>query len=42
MNFYNWERPRQSLDYKTPAEIYFGDKEQEDKRYLKQGKITVK
>lgn len=24
MNFYNNERPHQSLDYKTPAEIYYG------------------
>lgn len=23
MNFYNWERPHQSLDYKTPADDYF-------------------
>ena len=25
-NFYNNERPHQSLNYKTPAEIYFGDR----------------
>jgi putative transposase len=24
MNFYNHERPHQSLGYKTPAEVYFG------------------
>ena len=23
MSFYNWERPHQSLNYKTPAEVYF-------------------
>jgi transposase InsO family protein len=23
-NFYNFERPHQSLDGKTPAELYFG------------------
>jgi len=40
MNFYNWERPHQSLDYKTPAEVYFDDKEQRiSKRYLKQDKL---
>jgi putative transposase len=22
--FYNWERPHQSLDYRTPAAIYQG------------------
>ena len=27
MSFYNWERPHQSLGYKTPAEVYFGNKE---------------
>ena len=27
MSFYNWERPHQSLNYKTPAEVYFGGKE---------------
>ena len=42
MSFYNWERPHQSLDYKTPAEVYFSDKKQEDKRYLKQYKILSK
>ena len=42
MNFYNWERPHQSLSYKTPAEVYFDDKEQKDKWYLKQGKILSK
>lgn len=26
-NFYNYERKHQSLDYKTPAEIYFGKEE---------------
>lgn len=37
MSFYNWERPHQTLDYKTPAEVYFDDKEQRiSKRYLKQ------
>jgi putative transposase len=24
-NFYNYERPHQSLDYKTPAMVYFGE-----------------
>lgn len=41
MNFYNIERPHQFLDYKTPAEVYFDDKEQTiSKRYLKQGKLV--
>jgi len=43
MSFYNWERPHQSLNYKTPAEVYFDDKEQEiSKRYLKQGHLGSK
>ncbi|RLE06992.1 hypothetical protein DRJ00_08855 [Candidatus Aerophobetes bacterium] len=42
MSFYNGERPHQSLNYKTPAEVYFSDKEQEDKRYLKEYKILSK
>ena len=41
MSFYNQERPHQSLDYKTPAEVYFDDKEQTiSKRYLKQDKLV--
>jgi len=36
INFYNWERPHQSLEHKTPAEVYFDDKEQRiSKKYLK-------
>jgi len=27
LEFYNYERPHQSLQYKTPAEIYFGKEE---------------
>jgi putative transposase len=27
-DFYNFERSHQSLDYKTPAEVYFGDQSQ--------------
>ena len=41
MSFYNWERPHQSLNYKTPAEVYFDEKEQRiSKRYLKQGELV--
>ena len=41
MNFYNLGRPHQSLNYRTPAEVYFDDKEQKiSKRYLKQGKLV--
>ncbi len=29
VNFYNQERPRQSLSYKTPAEMYFDRNNQE-------------
>jgi len=38
MNFYNQERPHQSLDYKTPAEVYFGidNQNRETSRYLKE------
>lgn len=25
IHYYNWERPHMSLNYKTPAEVYFGD-----------------
>ncbi len=39
MSFYNWERPHQSLDYNTPAEVYFGDKKGERARYLKHDKL---
>jgi len=39
MGFYNWERSHQSLDYRTPAEVYFGRK---DQGYLKQYKILSK
>jgi len=42
MSFYNWERPHQSLSYKTPAEVYFGEKEQRGQEYLKQYKILSK
>jgi len=27
-DFYNFERSHQSLDYRTPAEVYFGDQSQ--------------
>jgi putative transposase len=41
MSFYNQERPHQSLDYKTPAEVYFDEKEQRiSKQYLKQGELV--
>ena len=41
MSFYNHERPHQSLNYKTPAEVYFDEKEQKiSKRYLKQGELV--
>ena len=28
INFYNYEREHQSLDYKTPAEVYFNRKKE--------------
>jgi len=41
MSFYNHERPHQSLNYKTPAEVYFDEKGQKiSKRYLKQGELV--
>ncbi|RLE06601.1 hypothetical protein DRZ78_04430 [Candidatus Aerophobetes bacterium] len=41
MSFYNQEKPHQSLDYKTPAEVYFYEKEQRIlKQYLKQDKLV--
>ena len=36
-DFYNSERPHQSLDYRTPAQIYFMD-QLLTKRFLKKGK----
>ena len=38
MNFYNQERPHQSLDYQTLAEVSFGydNKNYQTSRYLKQ------
>lgn len=40
MSFYNQERSYQSLDHKTPAKVYFDDKEQRiSKRYVKQDKL---
>lgn len=41
MNFYNQERPHQSLDYRTPAEVYFGSKNNTEEiwQYLKQDKL---
>ena len=42
LHFYNQERPHQSLDYKTPAEVYFGynNKNDQTSRYLKQGNFV--
>lgn len=37
LDFYNFERPHQSLDYRTPAQIYFEDQSWL-KRFLKKGK----
>jgi putative transposase len=31
-NFYNYERPHQSLDYKTPGEVYWDKKEANEKK----------
>ena len=28
--FYNQERPHQSLDYRTPAEVYYGSRDNEN------------
>jgi len=39
INFYNRERPHQSLGYRTPAEVYFAEKEQSGKWDLKHDKI---
>ena len=41
MVFYNQERPHQSLDYRTPSEVYFGkdNKTEETSWYLKEAKI---
>ena len=39
-DFYNFERPHQSLDYQSPAQIYFMD-QLELKRFLKKGNKTI-
>jgi len=39
INFYNRERPHQSLSYRTPAKVYFTEKEQSGKVDLKYDKI---
>ena len=33
INFYNFKRPHQSLDYQTPDEVYFGKKEKKEQVY---------
>ena len=42
IDFYNQERPHQSLSYKTPAEVYFGidNQNNETSRYLKHGNLV--
>jgi putative transposase len=45
LEFYNHERPHQSLKYQTPAEVYFShqsDQTQSDNILLKGGKCTLK
>ena len=42
MDFYNQERPHQSLGYKTPAEVYFGydNRNYQTSRYLKEANFV--
>ncbi len=41
MDFYNQERPHQSLDYQTPAEVYFAyNNNDQTSRYLKQSSFV--
>jgi len=42
MDFYNQERPHQSLGYKTPAEVYFGydNRNYQTSRYLKKANFV--
>ena len=42
MNFYHQERPHQSLDYKTPTEVYFGidNQNRETSRYLNEATLV--
>ncbi|MBA7640672.1 hypothetical protein ES703_48343 [subsurface metagenome] len=42
IDFYNQERPHQSLNYRTPAEVYFGidNQNNETSRYLKHGNLV--
>jgi len=44
MDFYNQGRPHQSLDYKTPAEVYFhvDNHNKQTSRYLNQGTLVSK
>jgi putative transposase len=48
MNYYNYQRPHQALDYKRPADVYFAGKEigvvpsqQYKEVLLKEGKLAV-
>lgn len=43
LKFYNDDRPHQALAYRTPAEVYFGFKEnkQEGFDYIKKGEIST-
>ncbi len=42
MDFYNQERPHQSLGHKTPAEVYFGydNRNYQTSRYLKKANFV--
>ncbi len=43
IDFYNQERPHQSLNYRTPAEVYFDidNQNNETSRYLKHGNLRA-
>jgi hypothetical protein len=45
LNFYNHERPHQALDYRIPAEVYFGALSSQDRQHnpiLKGAEPTLK
>jgi putative transposase len=45
LSFYNHERPHQALDYRVPAEVYFGaqrDKDRQQNEILKGARPTLK
>lgn len=41
LDFYNYERPHQSLSYRTPAEVYYGNQEPLPRRLLPKNNLLM-